>query len=170
MADLRKIRARPDRLATSILDRLIDDDPDLERDVRITQAETLEGLRESLRRDLGVLLNTRCCPTSPPGDMPDLQQSLMGFGVDDFFNASLVTDQQRRQFARKIQVQISKFETRLEDLNVEILNPVKAGQRSLRLRISATYRARPGMPPMAFETVLDPTTNQFSLQNRQRDV
>ncbi|WP_372574343.1 type VI secretion system baseplate subunit TssE [Ruegeria jejuensis] len=157
------VSARPDRLAPSLLDRLIDTDPELPHDPPISRSETLNGLREAVRRDLAILLNTRCRPTSPPDGLPVLEDSLVGLGVEDFFNASLVTDEQRRRFAARIEWRIARFEPRLEDLSVSLLPMPQQDQRALRLRITARFRARPGLPPVSFETRLDPATHGFTV-------
>jgi type VI secretion system protein ImpF len=154
-------RHRDERLAPSLLDRLIDLDPDLPHDSAISDAETPSGLKSALRRDLEVLLNTRCLPQTPPLSMPELADSLVSLGVEDFFAASLVTDAQRNDFARRLQTRITRFEPRLENLSVTILADPLPGRRGLRLRISAHYRARPGMPPVVFETRMDPVVGHF---------
>lgn len=98
------------RLAASLLDRLIDLDPDLEVDPQRLATETPEGLRASLRRDLEILLNTRCLPTTPPAELAELHDSLISLGIDDFFATSLVTARQREAFARGLQARIALFE------------------------------------------------------------
>ncbi|WP_106743530.1 type VI secretion system baseplate subunit TssE [Yoonia maritima] len=149
--------------AASILDRLLDSEPERATDPAVLEAETSNGLRESLRRDLSILLNTRCRPTSHPADLVPLVDSLVAFGVEDFFNASLVTDMQRKNFAARLQDRIARFEPRLEDLSVSLPSQSDDDRRSLRLRISARYRARPGLPPMVFDTRLDPVTHHFKV-------
>ncbi|RVV98304.1 type VI secretion system baseplate subunit TssE [Mesobaculum littorinae] len=152
-----------DRHAASLLDRLLDYAPDRPADPPVLEAETLAGLRESLRRDLSILLNTRCRPVSPPARLPHLDDSLVSLGVEDFFNASLVTDTQRQHFARRLQQRLARFEPRLEDLSVSLPGNDGDDRRSLRLRIQARYRAQPGLPPLVFDTRLDPVTHHFRI-------
>ena len=47
------------RAQLPLLDRLMDDAPDQERDRVLSNAEVLEALRASVRRDLQSLLNAR---------------------------------------------------------------------------------------------------------------
>jgi type VI secretion system protein ImpF len=161
-------RHKSDRHAPSLLDRLIDLDPDLAHDPDVTVAETPLGLRASLRRDLELLLNTRCLPATPPAAMSELADSLVSLGVEDFFATSLVTDGQRNDFARRLQARIARFEPRLENLSVAILADPVPGQRGLRLRIAAHYRARPGLPPIVFETRMDPVAGHFNVVEGSR--
>ena len=147
------------RLAPTLLDRLLDDDPQGD-DVPLSGAESLRELREALRRDLAILLNTRCRPTTPP---EGLEGSLLDFGVEDFFNTGLATVEQRARFAARLQRRIARFEPRLEDPRVSLPDAPDPARRSLRLRITARYRARPALPPLAFETRLDPVTQHFTV-------
>lgn len=147
------------RLAPTLLDRLLDDDPH-HPDPPLSGAETLRELREALRRDLAILLNTRCRPTTPPAA---LTGSLLDFGVEDFFNTGLATAEQRTAFAARLQRRIARFEPRLEDPRVSLPDTPDPARRSLRLRITARYRPRPALPPLAFETRLDPVTQHFTV-------
>ncbi|MFP7674520.1 type VI secretion system baseplate subunit TssE [Marivita sp. S0852] len=158
-----RFEAQKQRPAVSLLDRLLDPDPSRETDPPVLRAETPDGVRDSLRRDLSILLNTRCRPTSPPAGLTALGNSLVTLGVEDFFNASLVTDAQRQRFAARLQARIRQFEPRLEDLHVSLPSRDGDDRRSLRLRISARYRTRPGLPPLIFETRLDPVTHHFTV-------
>lgn len=160
--------APAERIAPSLLDRLMDMDPDLETDPPVISAETPAGLRAALRRDLELLLNTRCCPTTPPPEYRQLANSLVSLGIEDFFVASLVTEGQRQRFAADLQTRIARFEPRLADLSVSLISDPVPIRRSLRLRIEARYRARPGLPPIVFETNLDPVAGHFSVTESHR--
>jgi type VI secretion system protein ImpF len=160
--------SRDARLAPSLLDRLIDLDPDLERDPPVLPVQQPAGQRAALRRDLEILLNTRCRPAPPPPDLGELTDSLVSLGVEDFFAASLVTDMQRQAFAAALQARIARFEPRLENLSVDILSDPVPARRSLRLGISAQYRARPGLPPLVFETRMDPVAGRFTVTEGTR--
>lgn len=153
-------RASQDRLVPSLLDRLIDQDPDLERDQPSGYGQ---DIRTALRRDLEMLLNTRCRPDTPHPDWEELDGSLLQLGVEDFFSANLVTDHQRQRFVAALQARIAKFEPRLGKLEVKLVPDPIPGRRTLRLRIEALYRARPGLPPLVLETQVDPVAGHFSV-------
>ncbi|WP_182084184.1 type VI secretion system baseplate subunit TssE [Aureimonas sp. ME7] len=165
MADpLDRYRPTAPVLARSLLDRLCDADPDQGHDAPQTIGQQMSDLRESLRRDLERLLNTRRPPASPPAELDDLKDSLVAFGTDGFFVTGLVTDHQRAEFAAAMERRIRLFEPRLSDLSVSTLPPRHPSERSLRLRIEAVYRAQEGMPPIAFETAVDPSTQRFRVE------
>lgn len=156
-------RSAPDLLQPGLLDRLIDLDPDLDRDPLVPDASRPEGLREALRRDLEMLLNTRCRPQTPPAGLPHLADSLLSLGVGDFFSSQLVTPQHRLDFAAELQRRIALFEPRLENLSVTLQQDGAVERRSLHLRISAEFRMRPGLPPVVFESRVDPVGGRFSV-------
>ncbi|MDO5528030.1 MAG: type VI secretion system baseplate subunit TssE [Paracoccus sp. (in: a-proteobacteria)] len=155
--------AEPELLQPALLDRLVDLDPDLDRDPTPPDAARPTALREALRRDLEMLLNTRCRPQMLPPGMAQLDASILSLGVGDFFSASLVTEVQRRDFAAELHRRIALFEPRLENLTVTLHDDPNPAQRSLHLRIKAEYRARPGLPPLIFDSRVDPVGGRFSV-------
>lgn len=147
----------------ALLDRLIDQEPDLSYDPPQTAAQQSTDLRNALRRDLELLLNTRCNPTTPPNSLREVQNSLMCFGVGDFFSSQFVTDQQRHAFTKDLKQRILRFEPRLENLSVSLHQERTPTRRSLHLRISADYCAEAGLPPIVFETRVDPIAGHFTI-------
>lgn len=147
----------------SLLDRLTDTNPDMPNDQAPSATEPAKPTGAALRRDLEMLLNTRCRPTTPPEELEELENSLLTLGVEDFFSANLVTDHQRQLFVVALRSRIARFEPRLEDLSITVLPDASPRQRNLRLRIEAQYRARPGLPPIVLETRVDPVAGHFSV-------
>jgi type VI secretion system protein ImpF len=165
MADpLERYRPRERIVARSIIDRLIDENPDRLQDPPLTAAEQLRELRECIRRDLEALLNTRRRPTAPPSIYDELGDALVSFGVDGMVSANLVTDEAKSRLARLIERRVALFETRLSDVRVSILKSRGNGERALRMRIQATFRVHEGMPPISFESTIDPSTQRFLVE------
>jgi len=165
MADpLERYRPRDRILARSILDRLIDEAPDRAFDPPMNLADQVRDMRESIRRDLEALLNTRRCPEAPPAILAELKDALVSYGVDGMVSANLVTDEAKLELARMIERRISMFETRLSDIRVTILKSRTMTERALRMRIQATFRLHEGMPPISFESTIDPSTQRFLVE------
>ena len=165
MSDLRRFRASEQTVARSVLDRLLDDEPSVETDRARPVGEQVAEAREALRRDLEALLNTRCRPVSPPAALAD---ALLGYGVESLFGTSLVTQDARAALARSLERRIGAFEPRLEEVSVEAAPP-RGAERSLRLRIRARCKVHLGLPPMAFETRMDPATQRFHVESTRSE-
>src|ERR1700744_4026257 len=119
--------------APSLLDRLLDDAPELSVDPpRTRQAQARDAL-DSIRRDLEALLNTRRLHITPPLGLTQLRQSLLSYGMADFIGANMVTREQRQVFAAKIEESIRIFEPRFRNLSVSVLDPRDTAERVLRL-------------------------------------
>src|SRR5262245_10406087 len=97
-------------LLPSILDRLIDDNPDVQQEPPAGRHQVLRELRESVRRDLETLLNTRIRPVDVPANLAHLKQSLVNFGVPDFTGMPLSAAEDREAFAKRLEKIIKDFE------------------------------------------------------------
>lgn len=161
---LDQYRPKQRTLARSVLDRLLDDAPDMETDPQLSLADQVREMREVIRRDLEALLNTRRNPASPPAILKELTDALVSYGVDGILSANLVTDASKARLAQSIERRISMFETRLSDVRVTILKSRTDGDRALRMRINATFRLHEGMPPISFESKIDPSTQRFLVE------
>ncbi|MCR4266313.1 type VI secretion system baseplate subunit TssE [Nitratireductor sp. ZSWI3] len=151
-------------LARSILDRLVDPNPESAADPQVSLVDQVREMREAIRRDLEALLNTRRCPSAPPAEMSELRDSLHTYGMDGIVSANLVTDESKLALARSLERRISMVETRLSDVHVTILQKRAATERTLRLRIQASFRLHEGMPPISFESTIDPSTQRFLVE------
>lgn len=161
---LERYRPRDRVLSRSILDRLIDDAPDRDFDPPASVTDQTREMRESIRRDLEALLNTRRCPSAPPSELSELKDALVSYGVDGMVSANLVTDEAKLSLARMIERRITIFETRLSEVRVTILKSRTMTERALRMRIQATFRLHEGMPPISFESTIDPSTQRFLVE------
>ena len=149
--------------APSLLDRLIDTAPDLSMDPPRTRAAQVRDALDSIRRDLEALLNTRRRPITPPGSLPQLRRSLLSYGTADFIGANLVTIEQRRVFAARLEEAIRESEPRLRHLGVSVLDPKDSSERVLRLRIEASVVLDDVTVPVLFASTISPATLRFSV-------
>jgi len=161
---LEQYRPKQRTLSRSVLDRMLDDAPDMEADPLVSLSDQVREMREVIRRDLEALLNTRRSPSGPPGALKELNDALVSYGMDGVLSANLVTDASKDKLAQSIERRISMFETRLSDVRVTILKNRMEGERALRMRIQATFRLHEGMPPISFESKIDPSTQRFLVE------
>ena len=149
--------------APSLLDRLLDDAPDVLIDPPRTRQAQVRDALESIRRDLEAVLNTRRCPTSPPAGLQRLRRSLLTYGVGDFIGANMTTREQRQVFAAALEEAIRDCEPRFRNLSVAVLDPRDAGERVLRLRIEAMVVLEDSAMPVLFASSINPATLRFQV-------
>jgi type VI secretion system protein ImpF len=135
----------------SLLDRLIDLEPESEREAPPSDGERIREFRAALCRDLSALLNTRRAAEDFDRRYEESANSLLTFGVIDFTSYNLKKGMEQEQLRRSVERAIRQFEPRLERVIVS-LEEADSQRPVLRLQISAVLRTEAGEP-----VVLDAT-------------
>jgi type VI secretion system protein ImpF len=150
------------RIIPSVLDRLIDEDPDRVLEAPLSRSKSIEDLKQSVKRDLEWLLNTRQDAAGVSSGLKELAHSLAAYGLPDFsaFNVKSSSDHARMQ--RILEKAIGSFEPRLEGVIVTLV-PVRDLEQKLRFRIDARLRVEPAPEPVTFDTVLQAVSNQYTV-------
>ena len=158
-------RIRPDQpLIPSVLDRLLDYEPDVARDPPKARHHLLRELRASVRRDLEQLLNTRRRASETPPHLKELVPSLAHYGLPDFHTLNLADDVVREELRQSIERLIRTYEPRFKTVRVELLENIEKLDFTLRFRVHALLHAEPAPEPVTFDSALEPTTGQFQLK------
>ena len=153
------------RVQVPLLDRLIDDAPDQLRDPPLSASESMVKLRNSVRRDLEALLNSRRRWRSWPSSMPELATSPIGFGIPDFGAAAFNDRRQREDLRVEIEETIRRFEPRFLSIKVALGEAESGLESTLRLRIEAVLHAEPAPEAVTFDTLLDPSNDQVIVRS-----
>ena len=151
------------RITISVLDRLIDYEPEIHREVLSSRSKNLLQLKQAVRRDLEWLLNTRQYPDEIPSDLKEANHSVAVYGLPDFTSTSIKDPDNQYRLIRAIENAISMFEPRLENVRVT-LETVKDTDRALHFRIDGQLRVDPAPEPITFDSILEPGCNQFILK------
>lgn len=151
------------RIRPSILERLLDDRPDLTKDSADRQHPGLTELRESVRRDLEHLLNTRHRAMSPKAG--ELDVSLLNYGLPDLQTINFVSPEGRIAFCHLLEQQILQFEPRFKSVQVSMLERERSHDQTVRFRIEALMYAEPAPEEIAFDTALEPITHVVNIQD-----
>ncbi|HXB72173.1 MAG TPA: type VI secretion system baseplate subunit TssE [Candidatus Acidoferrales bacterium] len=152
-------------LTLSVLDRLIDSEPRNSSEAQLTRAQSVRQLKESLRRDLEWLLNTRRIAFPPEDALRELNRSVYVFGLPDFAGYRMSTPAEQTRLLRRLEAAVKLFEPRLANIKVV---PVESGlitSRRLRLRIVGLLLIDPAPEHVEFDTVLELTSGQYEVQN-----
>ena len=153
--------AKTQELLPSVLDRLIDRRPNAGRvDARVTVNE----IRDSIRRDLENLLNTRRRfeLSSTKLDARDL--TIVNYGIPDFTGASFSTEDEQEELVREIRKIILTYEKRFKSLKIVERKGLDSMDRSVRFRIEAELRVEPAVEPLVFDTHIDPVSRELSVE------
>ncbi|MCI0391508.1 MAG: type VI secretion system baseplate subunit TssE [Acidobacteria bacterium] len=148
------------RITPSVLDRLIDHEPQLSRETPASRSQSLIDLKQAVKRDLEWLLNARQVVGGVPPELKELSRSLAAYGLPDFTAVSVKSPADQMRMQRALEMAISAFEPRLENITVS-LSPVRDVDHKLRFRIDARIKVEPAPEPVTFDTVLQASTNQY---------
>lgn len=148
---------RPIRL--SVLDRLLDDGA-------FDASDDLAALHQSVRRDLEWLLNTRRLYKPIGEDYPELQHSLLAYGVPDITSLGRDAPATRARLLSHIEEAIALFEPRLSNVRVMIVEggAEQGGLRQVHFRIQAMLLADPEPVRVSFDTLVDRSTGGFDVE------
>lgn len=152
------------KLRPSILDRLIDNDPNnaVERD--IDQHQKLKQLRHSVRRDLENLFNTRFRMVEPDSGLIEVNKSMLNYGLPDLATVNISDKMKRKEFIEKLESILIEFEPRFKSIKVSYQENSDSLDRTLRFRINATLYADPSPEVVIFDSVLEPVTRTVNVE------
>jgi type VI secretion system protein ImpF len=146
------------KLRPSIVDRLLDDDPHNQAEADPGQHQLLKQLRDSVRRDLESLLNTRYHILQPPEELHEVEKSIMNYGLPDLATINIVDTKKRNEFAERLQRTLVEFEPRFKTVKVTYLDNKDTTDRTLRFRIDAVMYADPLPQVIVFDSILESVT------------
>ncbi len=152
-------------LVASVLDRLLDDDPDNQKEADKSRNQTLREVRQALRRDLESLLNARRRVLSVPRSLTETNHSLASYGLPDLTNVNVQSDDTRSGLCRMVEILLERFETRFKTAEVSILENSDPLDRTLRFRIRALMHAEPAPELIVFDTHVEPVTSTVNVKD-----
>lgn len=151
------------RLLASVLDRLIEIQPNEEATPPNPQGLSLSELQASVFRDLQAMLNTRQTVTEPTDENSQLRQSVVAFGLPDISTMNPDNLDQRASIRQAVEDAIRLFEPRLTGIRVQA-HGTSTTDRSLRLTVDAILKVEPNPVPVQFDTVIESGTGQWKVK------
>jgi type VI secretion system protein ImpF len=145
----------------SFLDRLIDPESG---GTSWRRGYGVEQMTDAVRRDLEDLMNTRQSHVGLPEAFKEVHQSLIAYGLPDLTSLNAITTQQRQEIGGVIEGVVSRFEPRLKDIRVTMIDPGDSKDRTLKFRIDARLRLDPS-PDVAFDTILELSSGHTSVKS-----
>lgn len=154
-------RGRETHLRPSVLDRLLGTEESQRTD---TLNQSVESMKRALLRDLEWLLNTRRIATPAGDDFPEVQRSLYHYGLRDVSSLSADSPAVRGTLARDVEELLRLFEPRLTGVRVSVPEDGEEARRRIRFIIEAILDVDPEPEPIMFDTVLEITSGEFSVE------
>ncbi len=155
-------------LLPSVLDRLLDDDPDVKVEKGKSEAQVLRDLKQSVRRDLENLLNTRWRCVAWPESLAQIDDSLLNYGIPDFTAADLDAAQNPDVLLRAIESCIRRFEPRLKNVRLHELDAPDDASRTFRFRIDGILCVEPLEDPVRYDSSLETATGTVRIEGAGR--
>jgi type VI secretion system protein ImpF len=152
------------RVTQSVLDRLIDLEPRVSTEPPKSNATSLADLKQSVRRDLEWLLNTRYF--YDPGDGVGLEETIKSvafYGLPDFTGVSAKSNIEQSRMTQALEAALRHFEPRFINVKVS-LEPISNVDRLLKFRIEASLDVEPAPEPVVFDTVLQMGSGNFAVK------
>ncbi len=151
----------------SLLDRLIDRDPEARIDPHMSRMESLHQFRRSIKRDLEYLLNTVRNSDPVPDAFSELKRSVYYYGLPDLNGVALENPQDEARMLRSLEDVISMFEPRLARVRVTSYERLSKKKSSLLFHVDAVLMIEPHPEPISFDTVLEIAKGSYSVKDGQ---
>ncbi len=151
-------------LRPSIFDRLFDNEPHLQVEPEKDKHQRLKELRNSVRRDLENLLNTRYRVVQAGEEYTELEKSLLNYGLPDLATVNIQDTDKRKEFTRDLEMILKTLEPRFKSVKVSYIDNSTHIDRTLRFRIDATLYADPAPETVIFDSTLEPISRTMTVE------
>jgi type VI secretion system protein ImpF len=147
-----------EQLQPSLLDRLLDDEPDKQRESHDQRIISMRRLRQSVIRDLSWLLNTtRYAAIESLDDFQEVAHSVINYGISEL-SGQLITSMDVREMEALLRQAILDFEPRIlpQSLRIRTLkDPSKESHNRLVFEIEGELWAVPAPSHLLLRTEID---------------
>ncbi len=150
------------RITPSVLDRLLDYEPRESAEAPKSHSKSLADLKQSVKRDLEWLLNTRHNGIEIPETLEEVNQSLAVYGLPDLTSLSARNPNEQNRLAKALETALRVFEPRFINVKVS-LEPIDNTDRQLRFHIEAHLDVDPVPELISFDTVLSVGSGEFAV-------
>jgi len=148
----------------SVLDRLIDQEPERNQEPPMSRAQSLRELRAALRRDLEWLFNTRSTIEAPPESLREVERCVYNYGVPDTTSLFLRSLKDQEYLSKSIKTAINFFEPRLMAVKVNI-QPTTDVLRGIHFSVEGLLRMDPAPEPVFCDTILEPSKGEYTVKS-----
>lgn len=128
-----------------------------------TRSQSVRFYKESLKRDLEWLLNTRQPPLPELADYELAKASVINYGLPDISALGLSSAGDHKRLRAAIETCLANFEPRLMDVRVT-LQGADTVDRRLRFHIEGNMKLDPAPEEISFDTVLELSSGEYKVK------
>jgi len=139
-----------------LFERLTDDEPrSPEEEAQPFRVLDVRALKESVRRELSRLLNTRSHTRSHTRAVPGGagEMTVLDYGLPDFSSLAATSSDDQNRLAAAVAAAVAAFEPRLRDVRVRV-ERVGRDDRALLLRVEAVLSVGLVAEPVSFPVLV----------------
>ncbi len=126
----------------------------------MTRAQSINFLRDNIKRNLEWLLNTRRPPIAGIENYPLARHTVLYYGLLDLNSLNLTSNDGQLRLQQVIAEMIERSEPRLREVQVR-LEEGDPQRKRLLFRIGAHMQMKPLPEEIVFDTILDLTTGKY---------
>lgn len=141
----------------TLLDRLVDKSPDVSQEPKPLRTLDRAELRQSVRRELERLLNTRS--SYAPEILKQMERTVINYGIPDYYHLSPKSLEDQKALAQELGKTIAIYEPRLQDVHV-VIDRYDDDKKSLMAGVRGV---------IVVESIRDPVSFPFSIQLKSRE-
>ena len=142
-----------------LFERLVDEDPrSQEAEARPFRAHDTRALRESVRRELSRLLNTRC--HVPTHLLAGEERGVVNYGLPDFSSFSSLSGDDCNRLGALVAGAVAAFAPRLRVVRVEARRAEAAHDRTVLLWVEAALAVGAVPEPISFRVRVKTKTGE----------
>lgn len=157
-----------ERLQPSLLDRLVDDEPDKRTEGRDKRTLSMRRLRECVLRDLTWLLNTgRLSQTDDLEEYPEAARSVINFGMRDLAG-TVLSSADVLEIERELREVIVDFEPRIRPETLKVRVKVRddaMSHNAMTFQIEGELWGQPLPQRLFLKTEVDLETGRVSVSD-----
>lgn len=157
-------------LTPSLLDRLLDDEPNREEEAPLSEQATLRLMKHGLQRDVEDLLNSRRSTGSLSPSFEELADSLVNYGLPRPYSSDVKRLRSQTSLCQLIADTIRAFEPRLLEVrvfpNLSASSPLRNdGLMKFTIEGFLTVAPlRPNVQEISFQAAYDGFTGTYTLE------
>ena len=125
--------------------------------------EAINRYKDSVKRDLEWLLNTRQVVDDRLPDYPEVSRSVYAYGLPDITSINMGAIHDQNELLRRMERCIEFFDKRLTKTEI-MLEPMIGLNRVLRFSISGIVLMDPAPEEIVIDTILDPASGEYEVK------